>query len=451
MLPNTLEKSRLFPNTTLKIADSTIQTSNYEVLSTTSDFSLLLFPEFQPFFTQFSDLLTLDTDTLDLDANEKIKLKANIELIKSLPDSFPVLHLTQGYHDYLLTPRGLVLGTQENPDIQIFSESEVDLKIIFSHQRYFLCFSQDLPIYFKLNPSEEYKVQSGDTLKIGKLEFLVSRFNVGRWSHQGKRPSMEDADVTVYNLFIYDELPFSFFAVYDGHGGKSCSEFLKTHLHHHLRQKILNSPTRLTDVVNTLRSCILEAFKEIDQKYSEAFPELSRGCGSASIICIVFGDRILTINLGDSRAVLCRKGIAIDLSTDHKPTLQSELDRIVMCGGSVMLGRIDSRLAVSRAFGDFDYKNGPKGNLVEIEPELTQIFINPIEDEFLILGCDGLFEAYTSQSLVDIIRKRLLEMPPTEQNPNRVVREIINEAIFEGRTNDNVTASLVNLNSSISL
>lgn len=325
----------------------------------------------------------------------------------------------------------------------------MEIKILFSQQQYFLCFTQELPVYYKLNPSEEYKLQSGDNLKIGKIEFLVSRFNVGRWSHQGKRQSMEDADVIIYNLFIYDELPFSYFAVYDGHGGKSCSEFLKTHLHHHLRQKIMNSPNRLIDVVNTLRSCIIETFKEIDQKYSESFPDLSRACGSASIICLVFGDRILTINLGDSRAVLCRKGVAIDLSTDHKPTLQSEQERIIRCGGSVTLGRIDSILAVSRAFGDFDYKNGPQGNLVEIEPELTQIFINPIEDEFLILGCDGLFEAYTSQSLVDVILKRLLEMPPTEQNPNRVIREIINEAIFEGRTNDNVTALLVNLNSSI--
>lgn len=451
MLPNLQQKQMIFPNSTLKIFDIDFQVSGIEVLSTNSEFSILLDPEFQSFFSNFTDIATFNINHLVSDPDTKAKLLRNIELIKSLPENFPVMRLVQGPNEYLMTPKGLIIGTQSHCDIQVFSDTEFEIKIIFCFPQYLLSFSQEFPVYQKLNGLEEYRLQAGEIVKIGKLEFLACRFNVGRWSHQGKRQSMEDADVVVHNLFLYDELPFSYFAVYDGHGGKYCSEFLMNNLHHHFRQNILNSPTRLTDVVNTLRTAIVKTFREVDQKFYEAFPEHCQTCGSASIICLVFGDRIITVNLGDSRAVLSRKGVAIELSTDHKPTLKSEQERIIKCGGSVTLGRIDSILAVSRAFGDFDYKNGPQGNLVEIEPELTQIFINPVEDEFLILGCDGLFEAYTSQSLVDTIRKRLLEMPPTEQNPNRVIREIINEAIFEGKTNDNVTALLINLNSSINL
>ena len=113
------------------------------------------------------------------------------------------------------------------------------------------------------------------------------------------------------------------------------------------------------------------------------------------------------------------------------------------------MGRIHSRLSISRAFGDFDYKTGNKGKCLSIEPDITQIFIDPEQDEFIVIGCDGLFEAYSSQEIVDSIRNRLAAMQPTEQDPNRVIREIINEAVFENKTTDNVTALLITLTSGI--
>lgn len=364
-----------------------------------------------------------------------------------MPDSISCFHLSYSDETIELTPRGLNLGPDQSSDIQVPITSPIT--ITYTHPTYSINLPTELPVYYKLNNSDEYKLQSGEIIKLGKIELQACRFNVGRWSHQGKRQSMEDADVVIHNLFIYEELPASFFAVYDGHGGSLCSEFLKKVLHDKFREKVLRSPGRLSDVLNTLKSCIISTFEEVDQDFASHYGDQSRTSGSAAIICIVFGDRIITVNLGDSRAVLCRKGQAIDLSVDHKPTSSEEYMRIINCGGNVMLGRIDSKLAVSRAFGDFEYKGRPQGNLVEIRPDITQIFMDPGEDEFLVLGCDGLFEAYTSQELVDVVRKRLAEMPFTEQNPSRVIREIINEAVFEGKTNDNVTALLVNLSSSI--
>ena len=40
-------------------------------------------------------------------------------------------------------------------------------------------------------------------------------------------------------------------------------------------------------------------------------------------------------------------------------------------------------------------------------------------------------------------------MLPTEQDPNRVIREIVNEAVFENKTADNVTALLICLSSGV--
>jgi serine/threonine protein phosphatase PrpC len=44
---------------------------------------------------------------------------------------------------------------------------------------------------------------------------------------------------------------------------------------------------------------------------------------------------IYCANAGDSRAVLCSNGIAINLSEDHKPDNKGEKDRIYKAGSTV--------------------------------------------------------------------------------------------------------------------
>jgi len=126
----------------------------------------------------------------------------------------------------------------------------------------------------------------------------------------------------------------------------------------------------------------------------------------------------------------------------------------------VVFGRLLGRLAVSRAFGDFEFKyinpnelgiKSPNGPLVLSQPDIYQIFIDPSQDEFLLLACDGLFEAYSPQEAVTAIREKLCRMPVTEQDPQRVIREVVNSAIYERRTRDNVTAILVTLSCGIQI
>ncbi|MCI40071.1 protein phosphatase 2C 37-like [Trifolium medium] len=40
--------------------------------------------------------------------------------------------------------------------------------------------------------------------------------------------------------------------------------------------------------------------------------------GSTAVVAVVTPDKIIVSNCGDSRAVLCRNGVAIPLSSDHK-------------------------------------------------------------------------------------------------------------------------------------
>ena len=52
------------------------------------------------------------------------------------------------------------------------------------------------------------------------------------------------------------------------------------------------------------------------------------------------------------------KGKARDLSIDHKPTLPGEKNRIIRADGEVSEdGRVNGTLALSRAIGDFEFKN----------------------------------------------------------------------------------------------
>lgn len=64
-------------------------------------------------------------------------------------------------------------------------------------------------------------------------------------------------------------------------------------------------------------------------------------------------DRYFVANIGDSRAVLSRDDTAVPLSTDHKPDVPTEKNRIEKAGGFVKLGRVNGTLSLSRSFGDF--------------------------------------------------------------------------------------------------
>ena len=61
-----------------------------------------------------------------------------------------------------------------------------------------------------------------------------------------------------------------------------------------------------------------------------------------------------------------------------------------------MIQRVNGSLAVSRALGDFEYKNvdgkGPTEQLVSPEPEFYIKEREPDLDQFLVLACDGKIE-----------------------------------------------------------
>ena len=79
-----------------------------------------------------------------------------------------------------------------------------------------------------------------------------------------------------------------------------------------------------------------------------------------------------------------------------------------------MLGR----LAVTRAFGDFECKQiavknddteqKELRNFVLCEPEIRVLTIDPARDEFIVLASDGLFDRFSSEETINLARQRFL-------------------------------------------
>lgn len=132
--------------------------------------------------------------------------------------------------------------------------------------------------------------------------------------------------------------------------------------------------------------------------------------GSTAAAVMISPRYIYFINCGDSRTLLCRDGQVVFYTEDHKPINPREKERIQNAGGSVTLQRVNGSLAVSRALGDFDFKEvdwrPQTEQLVSPEPEVYEMERTP-QDEFLILACDGVWDAVSNEELCAFVRNRL--------------------------------------------
>lgn len=146
-------------------------------------------------------------------------------------------------------------------------------------------------------------------------------------------------------------------------------------------------------------------------------------------------------NAGDCRAVLSRSGAAVELSEDHRPDCTKERMRIESLGGYIDDGYLNGQLGVTRALGDWHLEGmkemGGRGGPLSAEPELKLITLTN-EDEFLIIGSDGIWDVFTSQNAVGFARRRLQE----HNDLKLCCKEMVEEAIKRGAM-DNLTIVMV--------
>jgi len=192
----------------------------------------------------------------------------------------------------------------------------------------------------------------------------------------------------------------------------------------------------------------------------------AQGCTAVAVLLLRSeaggGPRIFCANAGDSRAVLSRAGRAVELSEDHKPENPEETARIVKAGGYVQQmpggARIQGDLNLSRSLGDLRYKKPddapPEEQILTAFPEVRTFDLTS-DDEFLVIGCDGIWERVGNQEIVDLVRSRLASADGNEVL-STICGEICDRGLcpsmdagsnpsFDGTGCDNMTLMVVQL------
>lgn len=273
----------------------------------------------------------------------------------------------------------------------------------------------------------------------GPADQVITPLNVsyGVYSDKGMRKANEDRHQCTSQRVQEDTV--AFFGLYDGHGGHAVADYLAQHLHNEIFDRLKCAGPTAAD----LQQCLVDAFKAIDEQIFKA--ELASG--STAVVMLRRGTTAVIASVGDSQAVLSTSGKATNVCVAHTPSLSSERERILAARGQIVKGRIFGLLGVSRAFGDNDFKTGRgefkskfNGDLVIATPDVVQREI-AIDDEFLVLGCDGLFDVMRPQQVVNFVRTKLA----LHGDVQHACEELVSHAISIGST-DNVSVVLVCFN-----
>ena len=298
----------------------------------------------------------------------------------------------------------------------------------------------------------------------------------GSSAMQGWRYRMEDAHLHSLNNSNLD-----IFGVFDGHGGKEVSQFVKNHF---IPEFMKNKNTKYEDIPNSL----IETFLKMDEllKTPEGKNELIQlnklskaeddeqdkknkknneknfykffeaknaedcdianitGCTACVSVINEKNKKIYFANAGDSRAVICKNGIGYQMSHDHKPDSAKEKNRVYKSGGWVNEGRIKGNLNLSRSLGDLEYKQdknlNPKDQMITAYPEIN---IEIIDDtcEFIIIACDGVWDCLSPQDACNYVRNRLYDQKTGISNNNikisKIIEEMMDSIIADDITNEN--------------
>jgi len=147
-----------------------------------------------------------------------------------------------------------------------------------------------------------------------------------------------------------------------------------------------------------------------DNKETIGSDLMESNAGCTANVGLIYKNTLYVANAGDSRCLLASKKDIVSMSNDHKPDSDIEKTRIVKAGGFVLDGRMNSNLNLSRALGDLEYKKNPAigvdEQLIIAVPDIKTYQINDKTD-FILLGCDGVWETMSNSDIVDFIYDHL--------------------------------------------
>ncbi|KAJ9172005.1 hypothetical protein P3X46_015296 [Hevea brasiliensis] len=308
---------------------------------------------------------------------------------------------------------------------------------------------------------------------------------------QGRRDYQEDAIACNLDIKVpllakdagkngFEEEAVGIVAVFDGHGGKECSEMASKllfdyfYLHvvfqsykvmaHH--NGVLPSSDYKSFQLEILKEALSKTIGDIDLRFSQEAIKNNFYSGSTATVVLLYGRQILVANVGDSKALLLSEKIqsalrtegdstahlsATALTYDHHPDREDERARIEAAGGSVTnwgVPRVSGVLAMSRSIGDVYLKRYG----VIAEPEYTGWRPLTTNDTHLVVASDGIFESLTPQDIGNLIFQwnshfqgiEDSKMPVSCLSSTSLAECIINTA-YEKGSHDNLSVIIVPL------
>lgn len=142
-------------------------------------------------------------------------------------------------------------------------------------------------------------------------------FRSGSCAEKGPKQYMEDEHICIDDLVIHvneiagSTFPAAFYGVFDGHGGTDAALFVRNNI----LKFIIEEPC--------FPMCLEKAIKNAFLKADYAFADDSSidiSSGTTALTALMFGRTMIVANAGDCRAVLGKRGRAIELSKEHKPS-----------------------------------------------------------------------------------------------------------------------------------
>lgn len=244
----------------------------------------------------------------------------------------------------------------------------------------------------------------------------------------------------------------SFFGVFDGHGGARAAEFAGEHMFASLcrdRDMLIRDPCKALSL----------AFATTEAEWLEVARENEWMDGTTAAVALVDRreGRCIVGNVGDSEVLL---GTRLDNHEEHFVILTEvhhlkrnaqESSRVSAAGGRLWHGRLGHptispqvlSLSVSRAIGDLFFKddlytNGQASGLTA-EPFLTsaEVCSEGVTDQFLLLGCDGLWDTVSYKQACQFVFNNL-----REGHPPKAICEGLTRLASASGSSDNITVML---------
>lgn len=281
-----------------------------------------------------------------------------------------------------------------------------------------------------------------DKEKQGRKDGRSELLQYGACGMQGWRQHMEDAHLCIVDFNGRPDE--ALFAVFDGHGGREVAAFSKQRFPHVLLESPLYAKGEYLEALR-------QGYLQLDELLNAEGKEKWQNVGCTAVTVFFKGREFFVAHAGDSRAVLCRRGVAIELTKDHKPTNPDERSRIDQAGGVVLHGRVNGNLNLSRSIGDLAFKNerslSPERQLITANPDTLSRVLDSENDEFIVIACDGIWEVMDSQAVCDFIKPKLRE----SERISAVVEQLLdavcskNVASASGVGLDNLTCVVLDL------